>query len=271
MSGILFLNADDFVMKKAEKGNLLCLNYDIQGLSLVLFYSNECQHCNKLMVKYKQLPFNINGCQFTMININKPDNRRIVQSSNHTIVPITYVPDILLYVDGVPYMRYDGPHEIHSIKAFILDVYQQLQKTAFMEGSTNQQQSVQRQGEQHRQTQSSSSTSQSRPSASLPNAQNGGRPPRPSPPQRGGSNQANAPGQVNSSPQDLSTKTNSIPAYTIGRPKCSGERDDVCYLSFNQAYHGGNETAPSTTNGGGVQQSGQQPVFYNSPPGIMQQ
>lgn len=251
MSGILYLGADDFTVRKGEKGNLLCLNYDVQGLSLVMFYSNECQYSTKLMVKYKQLPFNINGCQFTMINVNRPDNRRVVQLASQTIVPITYVPDIILYVDGIPYMRYDGAHEIQAIKAFIVDVYQQLQKTAFMEHSRPQ--------SQHQ----------------------GGRPPLPSAPQNGGAGGGgggNVNGRPPPSPSATSTETsqrNAIPAYTIGRPKCSGERDDVCYLSFKQAY---DDSKPGGGGGGGGNAGGingrlgmvanappAQPVFYNTP------
>jgi len=194
MSGILYLSTDDFIVKKGEKGNLLCLNYEVNGLSLVWFYSNECQHCKKLMGCYKQLPFNINGCQFTMINVNKPENRRVVQMASQTIVPITYVPDIILYVDGLPYMRYDGKHDIPNIKQFILEMSQQLQKTSFYDSKKSQQpQQVQQQQVQQQQVQ------QQRP------------------------------------PQTTTTKQ-TIPAYTIGKPKCSGDRDDVCYLSFNQAY-----------------------------------
>lgn len=196
MSGILYLNANDFIIKKNDKGNLLCLNYEIRGLSLILFYSNECQHCNKLMVKYKQLPFNINGCQFTMINVNKPENRKIIQMSNSTISPITYVPDIILYVDSVPYMRYDGIHDIIKIKEFIFDIYQKISKTPFF--SSNQ----------------------------IPKQQ-------PSPSQ---------------TPQELmKKKTNEnmiIPAYTIGRPKCTGNRDDVSYLTFHKAYNNANGIEP---------------------------
>jgi thiol-disulfide isomerase/thioredoxin len=265
MSGILYLNADDFVVKKAEKGNLLCLNYDNQGLSLVLFYSNECQHCNKLMIKYKQLPFNINGCQFTMINVNRPDNRKVVQMSNHTIVPITYVPDIILYVDGVPYMRYDGPHEIQSIKSFIVEIYQQLQKTAFMDSKTNahppsSQSTMYGRGGQ---AQSVNSHPQERPLTGkhpgLPQQRQDT-----NMPVNTSVNHANHGGHGS---QDIQQKKNAIPAYTIGKPKCSGERDDVCYLSFNQAYQ---SSSSAPTNQQQQQQQQQQPVFYNSPPGIMQ-
>lgn len=237
MSGILYLSADDFIVRKGEKGNLLCLNYDVQGLSLVMFYSNECQHSTRLMAKYKQLPFNINGCQFTMINVNRPDNRRVVQLASQTIVPITYVPDVILYVDGVPYMRYDGAHEIHAIKAFIVDVYQQLQKTAFLEHN------------------------RSAPSTSGPSA-------RP-PPVPHGENANHVRSTPSSSgPATETSMRNAIPAYTIGRPKCSGERDDVCYLSFKQAYDDskpsiGSAASNPHANGGQVVNGRLQ--FYNHP------
>lgn len=233
MSGILYLNVDDFVIRKGEKGNLLCLNYDVRGLSLVLFYSNECQHCNRLLVQYKQLPYNINGCQFTMINVNRVENRRVVSMSNQTIVPITYVPDIILYVDGIPYMRYDGNHDIQSIKTFILEIYQQLQKTASMNPFMDT-----RGGGQPQQPRASSASSN-------------GLPPRP-------------PTTTTPSPPQAQTTTttagSAIPAYTIGRPKRSGPREDVSYVSFSEAYHG---ASPSSSSSNGPSSNGSsQPVFY---------
>ena len=236
MSGILYLNVDDFVVRKGEKGNLMCLGYDVQGMSLVLFYSNECQHCNKLLGRYKQLPYNINGCQFTMINVNKMENRRVVQMSNQTIVPITYVPDIILYVDGIPYMRYDGSHDIQSIKTFILDIYQRLQKTAFLDAKK----------------------AQSTPDPRMPPPQQVSGQPHPQQ-QQLGMVQQRPPNQTSSQPPQSSTTNNSaIPAYTIGRPKCSGERDDVCYVTFNEAYSSGSDHS-NASNSGRQQPSS---VFY---------
>ena len=248
MSGILYLNADDFLVKKGDKGNLMCLSYDVHGLSLVLFYSNDCQHCNKLMVRYKQLPYNINGCQFTMINVNKSENRRVVQMSNQTIVPITYVPDIILYVDGIPYMRYDGDHEIQSIKTFILDIYQQLQKTAFMESNGNRAPSSSSSTSEQRNSQVPNGSSSGDPSRGEGSVNAQGRPPRPHAPST----------QPHDSSRDKK-QSNGIPAYTIGKPKCSGERDDVCYVTFTEAYNAG---GPKKGERGEPSAPTNQPVFY---------
>ena len=103
MSGLLFLTANDFQNIEKENGNVLCTN--IKGFSLILFYSTQCNYCKELIPIFKNLPGQVDGCNFGMINVNK--NKHIIQMSNQTIVPITYVPYIILYIDGIPFMRYD--------------------------------------------------------------------------------------------------------------------------------------------------------------------
>jgi hypothetical protein len=70
-----------------------------------------------------------------MVNVNR--NMSVVERSKNTIAPISYVPDVLLYVNGMPYIRYDGPHDINHIKDFIVSIYQKVQKTAFMGSKEN--------------------------------------------------------------------------------------------------------------------------------------
>jgi thiol-disulfide isomerase/thioredoxin len=134
MSGILFLGNDDFQIRQGDQGLLLSLTYDSNGLTLVLFYSKECPYCDSLINKFKQLPSLMNGCQFAMVNVNR--NMSVVERSKNTIAPISYVPDVILYVNGMPYIRYDGPHDINHIKDFIVSIYQKVQKTAFMGGQS---------------------------------------------------------------------------------------------------------------------------------------
>lgn len=137
-SGIYFLNEDDFILRENAKGKLLGIKENFNGLTLLLFYSRECQFCEKLLSQFKQLPSLIMGCKFGMVNINQ--NPSVVNISKTTISPITYVPDLILYVNGLPYMRYDGPGEIENIKEFIVDIYQKLQKTSFLQNQNSQQQ-----------------------------------------------------------------------------------------------------------------------------------
>ena len=130
MSGIYFFNNNDFTLKQNMKGKLLSFTEDYKGIYLVLFYSRECKYCDELLSEFKQLPKMILGCKFVMVNINQ--NPEIIEKSKQTISPISYVPDLILYVNGLPYIRYDGPNDLDSIKNFVMDISGKLEKTSFL-------------------------------------------------------------------------------------------------------------------------------------------
>jgi thiol-disulfide isomerase/thioredoxin len=123
MSGLLFLAYQDFKEVQGNRGNIMCT--DIQGFSLILFYSTQCTFCQNMIPIFRRLPGSISGCQFGMINVSK--NKEIVKLSRNTIAPITYVPYIILYHNGKPYMRYDGPAKNEDIQNFIVEVANSLQ------------------------------------------------------------------------------------------------------------------------------------------------
>lgn len=123
MSGLLFLSSDDFSIAKGTKGNILCTS--IPGFSLILFYSTQCQHCQTLIPIFKKLPGSIGGCQFGMINVSS--NKSCVRWSKDTIAPITYVPYIILYINGRPFMKYQGPHDADEIRRFVLAIAEKIQ------------------------------------------------------------------------------------------------------------------------------------------------
>lgn len=123
MSGLLFLQTSDFNIQKGTKGDILCHN--INGISLILFYSTKCGYCQKLIPIFKKLPGQIGGCQFGMINVSLEQN--VVRQSMNTIAPIKYVPLMMLFVHGKPFIRYDGPHDETEIKKFLVEVTSKLQ------------------------------------------------------------------------------------------------------------------------------------------------
>ena len=47
--------------------------------------------------------------------------------AKETIARIDYVPYILLYVQGKPFMKYNGPHDINELKRFVVEVAKNLQ------------------------------------------------------------------------------------------------------------------------------------------------
>lgn len=129
MSGLLFLNSDDFNVLNGEKGKIL--STEIKGFSLILFYSTQCVYCKKLIPIFKTLPGTIGGCQFGMINVST--NKKCVQMSRDTISPIEYVPYIVLFIDGRPFMRYNGPQDSNEIKRFIIEIANKIKnKQQFM-------------------------------------------------------------------------------------------------------------------------------------------
>lgn len=124
MSGLLFLQTCDFVTQPSSRGGEIVCN-NIRGISLILMYATKCDFCRRLIPIFKRLPGSIGGCQFGMINIEV--EREMVRMSMNSLVPISYVPLIVLYVNGKPFIRYDGPHEEADIRAFLIDVTSRLQ------------------------------------------------------------------------------------------------------------------------------------------------
>ncbi len=122
MSGLLFLTDDYFKVVSTPKGDVL--GTTIRGISLVLFFSNQCQYCHQFIPIFKKLPGTVGGCQFGMINIST--NRSVVEKSKNTISPLSYVPYIVLYVNGQPVMSYDGPADENSIRKFVLEIVESL-------------------------------------------------------------------------------------------------------------------------------------------------
>jgi hypothetical protein len=60
--------------------------------------------------------------------INVSSNKQCITISKNTIAPITYVPYIILYFNGKPYMVYKGPYDANEIRRFVLEVAGNLQK-----------------------------------------------------------------------------------------------------------------------------------------------
>jgi len=134
MSGLLFLTADDFTVENGTKGKILC--NPIPSFSLVLFYSNQCKHCKTLVPIFKKLPGTIGGCQFGLLNVGT--NMKVVQKSKGTVTEIQYVPLIILYINGKPFMRYAGNYNQAEIIQFVVSMSKRVQtKEAFVNKNNN--------------------------------------------------------------------------------------------------------------------------------------
>lgn len=199
MSGLLFLTKEDLHLEESTRGGLILCNCVKRGISVVLFYSSKCEHCLKLIPIFKKLPGHINGVQFAL-SLVTPE---IAMVSKKTISPIQYVPLIILFVNGRPFVIYDGPFSEHEIKSFIIDYGN---KISARERDTFQQQRQQPQRQQPQRQQSHQ------------------QPQRQQPPRN----------DLYGVPYNLRLESDDIPDYIngIGVPK----REDVTYLEFDQAY-----------------------------------
>lgn len=125
---IHFLNHQDFKTNDGVKGKLLCTS--IQGMSLLMFYSNRCPHSLKLLSVFKALPSSVPGCKIGVVDLDR--DKRVIEMSKETITQITYVPYILLYINGKPFTNYNGGHTLDEIRTFIITVANQINtKQAF--------------------------------------------------------------------------------------------------------------------------------------------
>lgn len=123
MNSLIFLSEQDFSVQQGKKGQVLCNN--LSGVTLLLFYSKQCPHCGDVFSEFNSLPKMIPGCQFALLNISTHPN--VAYMSQKTIAPITHVPFIILYVNGRPFMKYNGEKTADAIGKFVYEVLTRIQ------------------------------------------------------------------------------------------------------------------------------------------------
>jgi len=124
MSNRLFTLTDkEFTLNQTKKGYTLCNT--IKGISFGVFYSSNCPHCKTALNIVNNLSKKANICNFFIINVDTYKN--IVDMSQKTISPITYVPEMILYVNGRSFLKYTGQKTENDIGNFIANVIKQLQ------------------------------------------------------------------------------------------------------------------------------------------------
>ncbi len=121
---------EDFGSVKTVDGNTIIAN-KIPGYSLVLFYSPSCELCSKVALPiFKQLPMEMSGCQFGAVNISA--NKKLIEASAGTGLPLKYVPFIVFYNQGKPIMTYppDAPIDVGNIGQFAFEMAKQISNSA---------------------------------------------------------------------------------------------------------------------------------------------
>ena len=120
-----YLNTEDFALN----GNNLIIG--VNGITLVMFYSQNCKYCSAFMPQYLSLPGSIIGVNFGLCCVDGKNNQ-IIKMSKTSSTPIAGVPKIILYNDGVPYVEYTGQRNRQNILQFLQDILIKLnQKQSF--------------------------------------------------------------------------------------------------------------------------------------------
>lgn len=129
-NNLIHLTENDFFVSETNNNknnstkNVLCCN--LRNVALVLFYARQCIHCNETLPVFQILPKAVPSCQFALLNVEK--NMKVAQMSADTICPVEFVPFLVLFVNGRPFMKYTGPKTVQDISSFLNDVLSRLQQ-----------------------------------------------------------------------------------------------------------------------------------------------
>lgn len=120
-SYIIHLNDSDF---SSIGGDFKLLKYP--GFVVILFHSSQCEHCVSMLEIQKKLPNLINGATFASLNLD--ENKGVIQKSKNSTLELTYVPYLVFFANGKPYMIYSGDNDLSDIKKFVIQVSIQYNK-----------------------------------------------------------------------------------------------------------------------------------------------
>lgn len=135
---LLVLEDQHFSLLLSKSGaKLLCTG--IEGISLILFHTPDCEHCPDLKESFKILSQHIKGVHFGLCNVRQHKN--VVHLSKESTTVIQYVPYVLCFINGKPFAKYDGDRSVKGIKDFIQTVHakvEQYKKTPQLPSDTIQ-------------------------------------------------------------------------------------------------------------------------------------
>ena len=125
MNTFQFLDDSNFHLSKGQQNKvLLCTNGE--GISFVFFYSTKCPNCHPGLEVFRRLKEKFsNQIKFCVVNIN--ENPTIITKSNSSCTPIEYVPYLVVYYNGKPFLRYDSDIELENLITFMVEVMKRIE------------------------------------------------------------------------------------------------------------------------------------------------
>jgi thioredoxin-like negative regulator of GroEL len=89
-------------------------------IGVVMYTWHNCTHCTELEPIMKKMPSMVPSMSFYVVDIG--ENSTPTQMSADTILPLTYVPQIIVYINGRPFMRFSGTRNESSLRQFLAQV-----------------------------------------------------------------------------------------------------------------------------------------------------
>lgn len=119
------LTPQNFNIIKTSKGDLV--EYLDKELTVILFYKNDenIKYSNEFKRIFSEIEETDFECKFACIDVDEYPEQLEIASKTKT--PINYVPYVVVYAQGRPYMSYSG--KINSEEIVKLITYVQLMQT----------------------------------------------------------------------------------------------------------------------------------------------
>lgn len=129
--GLMVLESDDFKFVDVPGGDgkqpKTQMRLAIEGeYSLVLFYTNECDKCNRVKPELMKMVGNPR-VQICVVNVYHKSSDDLIGKSLKTTTPLQYVPFVVFYVKGFPFKVYN--EEGGDLAGFVFKSIEEASKT----------------------------------------------------------------------------------------------------------------------------------------------
>ncbi len=118
---MLELTPLNFKVVPTMKG--IVLGNDIKGISLIVFYKLNCEKSNTFLQLFDTAMDDNDYCTFAKVNTDMYPEYIAESAKTKTPINVSDGPYVVIYVDGRPYMSYDGPVDNIEIKKLLMYVH----------------------------------------------------------------------------------------------------------------------------------------------------
>lgn len=129
------LTQNDFYVDNVQKRNpdpnapqQKVLRTSQKGIIFTFFHLDDeaCDNCKLLKPEFMKLPNIIPQINYALVDLKAYPG--IAKKTIGTVAPITYVPYLIVFVDGRPFLRYDGGKSSTEMAQFLRELLNNIPK-----------------------------------------------------------------------------------------------------------------------------------------------